>query len=490
MIFEEEKYQLVAGLEVHAQLLTNTKIFCGCSTEFGSEPNSNVCPICLGHPGVLPVLNQKAVDFILKMGMSVNCEVNSQSRFARKNYFYPDLPKGYQISQYEKPFCENGYIEISPAGKENKKIRIKRIHLEEDAGKLIHDYGDSTQIDLNRSGTPLMEIVTEPDLHSPEEAYLFLVKIKQLLKYLRICDGNMEEGSLRCDANVSLKLLNAAELGTKTEIKNLNSFRNVERAIIYEANRQQEILNNGGKVIQETLLWDADNNKSVSLRSKEEAHDYRYFPEPDLMSVNIEKPYLEKIKSEIPELPDQKRKKFIEVYKLPEYDTELLTSDRDLADYYELAAGKTSDKKIVSNWIMGDVLGYLNENKIEIASFPVPAEDLAALINLILSGEINNKIGKEVFLAMISERKTPDVIIEEKGLQQVSDRNELSIVIDELISASSKEVEEYMNGKDKVIGFFVGRVMRATNGKANPAAVNKLLKEKLENLKSNIKRRN
>jgi aspartyl-tRNA(Asn)/glutamyl-tRNA(Gln) amidotransferase subunit B len=478
-----QTYQTVVGLEVHAQLLTDTKIFCGCSTRFGADPNTQVCPVCMGHPGVLPVLNQKAVEFILKMGIAVNCTINQSTYFARKNYFYPDLPKGYQISQFDKPFCEDGYIEIDiPEGK--KKIRIKRIHLEEDAGKLLHEYGSSSHVDLNRCGIPLVEIVTEPDINSPSEAYSYLTKIKQIVKYLGICDGNMEEGSLRCDANVSVKLPEAQQLGTKTELKNMNSFRNVERAIEYEVKRQLEIIEEGGSIVQETLLWDADNETARSMRTKEEAHDYRYFPDPDLVQIKVSSEQLDGIRNSMPELPEIKKQKFINEYKLPVYDAELLTSERDIAEYYEQVAEYTDDKKAVSNWIMGDVLGYLKEKKIDVKNFPVQPQELAKLVNLVISGEINNKIAKDIFPLMISEKKPVADIISEKNLRQVTDTGEIAGIIDEIFLNSPKEIDEYIGGKDKVLGYFVGRVMKGTEGKANPALVNRLLKEKLELLKT------
>jgi aspartyl-tRNA(Asn)/glutamyl-tRNA(Gln) amidotransferase subunit B len=480
-----EKYQIVVGLEVHAQLQTNTKIFCGCLTDFGAPPNTNVCPVCLGHPGVLPVLNKKAVDFIIKMGLAVNASINHQTYFARKNYFYPDLPKGYQISQFEKPFCENGYIEIDLENGERKKIRIKRIHLEEDAGKLIHDYGKGSLVDLNRCGIPLMEIVTEPDMNSPSEAYSFLSRIRQLVKYLRICDGNMEEGSLRCDANVSIMPEGSADYGTKTELKNMNSFRNVEHAIEYEAKRQTEILQEGGSIIQETLLWDADTGSARSMRSKEEAHDYRYFPDPDLVRIYLGAEQLDKLKSELPELPDLKKEKFINEYNLPEYDAELLTLERDISEYYEEVIRHTTDFKSASNWIMGDVMGFLNENKSDITSFPVIPGELAELINMINSGKLNNKIAKEIFPIMIREKKKVSEIISERNIVQISDPEEISLIIDHLFSESSREIDEYIRGKEKVIGYFVGRIMKNTGGRANPAVVNRLLKEKLETLKLN-----
>jgi aspartyl-tRNA(Asn)/glutamyl-tRNA(Gln) amidotransferase subunit B len=480
-----EKYQTVIGLEVHAQLQTKTKIFCGCSNEFGALPNTNICPVCMGHPGVLPVLNRKAVEFILKMGLSVNCTINKNTYFARKNYFYPDLPKGYQISQFDKPFCENGYIDIKTEAGADKRIRIKRIHLEEDAGKLLHDFGGSSMVDLNRCGVPLIEIVTEPDLSSPSEAYSFLSKIKQIVKYLNICDGNMEEGSLRCDANVSVKLPETTELGTKTEVKNMNSFRNVERAIAYEVERQLDIIEDGGSIVQETLLWDADKGTARSMRSKEEAHDYRYFPEPDLVNINISQKELEEIKELLPELPEVKKFKFINQYNLPEYDAELLTAERDIAEYYEEVIRHTLERKAASNFIMGEILGYLNETKTWISEFPITAKEIAELINYTSSGRISNKIAKEIFPVMIRERKSASDIIREKNMEQISDPQVIGNMIEEILSVSQKEIDEYISGKDKVVGYFIGRIMKTTNGKANPSLVNNMLIEKLESLKFN-----
>jgi aspartyl-tRNA(Asn)/glutamyl-tRNA(Gln) amidotransferase subunit B len=478
-----KNYQTVVGLEVHAQLSTASKIFCGCSTEFGAPPNLNVCPVCMGHPGVLPVLNEKALEFILKMGLAVNCEINLNTYFARKNYFYPDLPKGYQISQFEKPFCENGYIEI-----DEKRIRIRRIHLEEDAGKLIHDYGNNSLVDLNRCGIPLIEIVTEPDINSASEAYLFLSKIKQILVYLRICDGNMEEGSLRCDANVSVKPYTADSLGTKTELKNLNSFRNVEKAIDFEVKRQLELIEEGKNITQQTMLWDADTDQVRPMRSKEEAHDYRYFPEPDLVHINLKAVHLENIKKDLPELPDNRKKRFVTEYKLPSYDAEILTNERDIAEYFEAAAVHTNDRKSVSNWIMGDVLGYLKEMKLHINEFPVSPQNLAELINSITSGKISSKMAKEIFQIMINEqKKTAAEIIKEKDLEQISDPDTISAIIDEIISNNRKETDEYLSGKEKVFGFFIGRIMKNTGGKANPVLVNDILKDKLESLKNKQK---
>lgn len=480
MQINDSKYEAVIGLEVHAQLLTETKAFCSCSTRFGNAPNSNVCPVCLGHPGVLPVLNKKVVEFTVLMGLATNCTINKHSVFARKNYFYPDLPKGYQISQYEEPICENGYLTVKLSDGTNKKIRIKRIHMEEDAGKSIHDQSEYTLIDVNRCGVPLIEIVTEPDINKPEEAYKYLTKIKQIVQYLGICDGNMEEGSLRCDANVSVRLKGEKNLGVKTEIKNMNSFRNVERALQYEIERQIELIEDGEEVIQQTLLWNADLNEAFPMRSKEEAHDYRYFPDPDLLPVIVDEPWKENIAKSMPELPDIKLQRFIQQYNLPDYDSDILTQTKAVADYYEKVVSVTDDFKSASNWIMTDVLGYLNENKIEIIQFPISAENLGKLINLISQGIISSKIAKEVFQIMLESNGDPEKIVKEKNLIQISDEGEIIKIIHEVLEKNKNQIDEYLSGKEKVLGFFVGQIMKETKGKANPQLVNQLLKSELE----------
>lgn len=477
---KNNKYEAVIGLEVHAQLLTETKAFCSCSTKFGNSPNSNVCPVCLGHPGVLPVLNKKVVEFTVLMGLATNCRINKHSIFARKNYFYPDLPKGYQISQYEEPICENGYIEIVTSDKSVKKIRIKRIHMEEDAGKSIHDQSEYTLVDVNRCGVPLIEIVTEPDINSPEEAYQYLVKIKQIVQYLGICDGNMEEGSLRCDANVSVRLKGENKLGTKTEIKNMNSFRNVEKALKYEIERQIDLIEDGEEVTQQTLLWNADLNEAFPMRTKEEAHDYRYFPDPDLLPVVVDEKWIETISASMPELPENKFKRFLTQYSLPEYDADILTQQKSIANYFEKVCELTNDYKTASNWIMTDVLGYINEHKIEIEEFPVSAENLGKLINLISNGTISSKIAKEVFTIMIESNQNPEIIVKEKNLVQISDEGELLKIIRGVLQKNQNQIEEYLSGKEKVLGFFVGQIMKETKGKANPQLVNQLLKTELE----------
>ncbi len=480
-----DKYEAVIGLEVHAQLLTESKAFCGCSTKFGNEPNSNVCPVCLGHPGVLPVLNKKVVEFTVLMGLATNCTINEKSIFARKNYFYPDLPKGYQISQYEEPICEFGHIDVTLPEGQVKRIGITRIHMEEDAGKSIHDQSYDTLVDVNRCGVPLMEIVSEPDMRTPVEAYLYLTKIKQIVQYLGICDGNMEEGSLRCDANVSVRLKGEEKLGTKTEIKNMNSFRNVEKALTYEIERQIEIIEDGGKVVQETLLWNADLNEASSMRSKEEAHDYRYFPDPDLVPVIVNDEWKNEISKGLPELPDLRKERFITQYNIPKYDADILTQTKSTADYYEKVAEVTDDFKSASNWIMTDVLKIINEEKIDIKEFSVPAENLGELINLIKNGTISGKIAKDVFPIMLKENKKPSVIVKEKNLVQISDSSEIENAIEQILNNNQKQVKQFIDGEEKVFGFFVGQVMRETKGKANPQIVNKILKDKLGALKNN-----
>ncbi len=478
-----EKYEAVIGLEVHAQLLTESKAFCGCSTKFGNSPNSNVCPVCLGHPGVLPVLNKKVVEFTALMGLATNCTINERSIFARKNYFYPDLPKGYQISQYEEPICERGHVNIVFSDESTKKIGITRIHMEEDAGKSIHDQSCNTLVDVNRCGVPLMEIVSEPDMRSSTEAYLYLSKIKQIVQYLGICDGNMEEGSLRCDANVSVRLKGEKKFGTKTEIKNMNSFRNVERAINFEIDRQIEIIQDGGSITQETLLWDADLNEAFSMRSKEEAHDYRYFPEPDLMPVVINNEWESEILKMMPELPDVRKERLISKYNLPKYDAEILTQTKSIADYYEKVIETTNDYKSASNWIMTDVLKIINEEKIDIKDFSIPPENLGELLDLIKNGTISGKIAKDVFQIMLKENKKPSLIVKEKNLIQITDSNEIEKIVEKILGDNSNQVKQYISGEEKVFGFFVGQIMRETKGKANPKVVNELLRQKLEALK-------
>ncbi len=473
------KYEAVIGLEVHAQLLTESKIFCSCSTKFGNEPNSNTCPVCLGHPGVLPVLNKKVVEFTVLMGLATNCKINQQSIFARKNYFYPDLPKGYQISQYEEPICEHGFIEVNPKNGSSKKIGITRIHMEEDAGKSIHDQSSSTLVDVNRCGVPLMEIVSEPDIRTSEEAYLYLNNIKKIVQYLGICDGNMEEGSLRCDANISVRLKGEKKFGVKTEIKNMNSFRNVERAIDYEINRQTDLIEDGEDIVQQTLLWDADLNEAIPMRSKEEANDYRYFPDPDLLPVIVDEEWKTEISKSLPELPETKYKRFISDFSLPVYDAEILTQTKSLANYYESVISITDDYKTASNWVISEVLAVVNEKKIDISDFPITALNLGKLINLIKAGTISGKIAKEVFALMLQDNSDPGQIVKDKNLVQISDTSEIESIIQKIIESNPAQVQEYLAGKEKVFGFFVGQVMKETKGKANPKLVNEILRKML-----------
>ncbi len=480
-----KEYEAVIGLEVHAQLSTATKAFCSCSTKFGKTPNSNVCPVCLGHPGTLPVLNKKVIEYSVLMGLATNCNINEYSVFARKNYFYPDLPKGYQISQYEEPICSDGFINITTSKNEQRRISIERIHIEEDAGKSIHDSGSETLVDLNRCGVALIEIVSKPEIKSAEEASLYLQKIRQVVRYLGICDGNMEEGSLRCDANVSIRKIGEKKLGTKTEIKNMNSFKNVERAIIFEIERQIDLLEDGKQINQQTLLWNADLNKAESMRSKEEADDYRYFPEPDLFPVTIKDDWIEKIETQMPELPDTRCERFMSQYKIPEYDALILTNEKSLADYFENGTNFTNDFKSLSNWVMVEVLGIINNEKISIKDFSISPENLTQLINFINDGTISGKIAKEIFVEMLTDNKTAEQIISEKNISQISDTSQLEEMINKLFDDYPKQVEEYINGKEKLIGFFVGKIMQQTQGKANPKLLNEMLTNKLSSLKNN-----
>nr|HID60206.1 Asp-tRNA(Asn)/Glu-tRNA(Gln) amidotransferase subunit GatB [Desulfobacterales bacterium] len=474
------KYEAVIGLEVHAQLRTNTKIFCNCSTEFGAPPNTHTCPVCLGMPGSLPVLNRKVVEFTLRMALATRCTISPLSRFARKNYFYPDLPKGYQISQYKLPIAQHGYVDIEVDGKK-KRIGIRRIHMEEDAGKLIHDpYRSVSMIDFNRTGVPLIEIVSEPDLRTPHEASQYLKQLRDILRYLEICDGNMEEGSFRCDANISIRIKGSQTFGPRTELKNMNSFKNVEKALAYEIERQKMVIEGGGEVIQETRLWDPVKGITVSMRGKEEAHDYRYFPDPDLIPVVIEEAWIAEVQKSLPELPDAKKERFIKEYDLPSYDAGILTSSRALADYFETCVERFPQPKTVSNWIMGPLLGILNASNKTIEESPVSPAQLVELLTLIDSGVISGKIAKTVFDDMVSTGKSPTAIVEEKGLVQVTDEGAISSVIEEVLNNHPKEVADYKGGKTKLFGYFVGQVMKETKGKANPKKVNELLKKILD----------
>ena len=477
------KYESVIGLEVHAQLLTESKIFCGCSTEFGQEPNQNTCPVCAGFPGVLPVLNKKVVEFAIKAGLAMHCEIARSSVLARKNYFYPDLPKGYQISQYELPICTGGYIDLELNGAP-KRVRLTRIHMEEDAGKNIHDaHGDASLVDLNRAGVPLLEIVSEPELRTAAEAGAYLRTLRAILQYLGICDGNMEEGSFRCDANVSVRPEGNETLGTKIEIKNLNSFRAVERAIEFEVERQIATLAEGGKLIQQTRLWDENREETRSMRSKESAHDYRYFPDPDLLPLVVDSQWINEARAELPELPAARRARFMSQYSLPGYDADLLTSRKDVADYFEAALKTHTNPKILSNWIVGDLFRVLKERRLDeqfyIECWPIPAQHLAEMVQLIDQGKISGRIAKSVFEAMLDSGKAPWQIVSEQGLEQVSDIGSIESAIDQVLAANAKQVAQFKSGNDKVFGFLVGQVMKATQGRANPKKVNELLREKL-----------
>jgi aspartyl-tRNA(Asn)/glutamyl-tRNA(Gln) amidotransferase subunit B len=477
-------YESVIGLEVHAELLTASKIFCGCSAAFGAPPNQHTCPVCLGMPGMLPVLNRRVVEFAVRAGLATRCTIAPVSRWARKNYFYPDLCKGYQISQYELPICEAGYVDIVVDGA-SKRVRLTRIHMEEDTGKNIHDpYGRTSLVDFNRSGVPLLEIVSEPDMTWPAEAGAYLRTLRSILQYLQICDGNMEEGSFRCDANVSVRPKGEGKLGTKVEIKNMNSFRAVERAITYELERQVRVLEEGGTLVQETRLWDPDREETRSMRSKESAHDYRYFPDPDLPPLIVPEAFVAEIRCTLPELPDARRARFVEKLGLPDYDAEVLTARRDVADYFEAVVARHPNAKAASNWVMGDILRLVRERKLDdapvITDWPVTAVHLGELIALIDDGAISGKIAKTVFEDMLASGDAPKAIVEKKGLTQVSDEGPIIAAIDQILAANASKVEEYRSGKDKLFGFFVGQVMKATAGKANPGLVNKLLMVRLK----------
>ena len=473
------KYEVVIGLEVHAQLQTATKIFCGCEMKFGEDANTRTCPVCIGMPGVLPVLNKKAVEYIVKTGIATHCTVSPLSRFARKNYFYPDLPKGYQISQYELPVCEHGYVEVVVDGK-IKRIGITRIHLEEDAGKNLHQAeSGASLVDLNRAGTPLMEIVSEPDIRSPEEASEYLKKLRSILRYIEVSDADMEKGNFRCDANVSIRPVGSKEFGTRAEVKNVNSFKYVQKALEYEIKRQAQVLDEGGKVIQETRLYDSTKGVTFSMRSKEEAHDYRYFPEPDLVPIAVSRETVEKIGKTIPELPDAKRERFAKDYGLPEYDADMLTQSRATAAYFEDTVRLSGQPKVVSNWMMGELMRLLNAEGREIESCPIKPDRLAGMIKMISDGVISTKIAKTVFEEMYKTGMDADTVVREQGLVQVSDTGAIETIIDTVIKANPAQHADYKAGKEKLFGFFVGQVMKASKGKANPDLVNQLLKKKL-----------
>ena len=475
------QWEVVIGLEIHAQLATRSKIFSGAATAYGAEPNTQACLVDLGYPGVLPVLNEEVIRMACKFGLAVNATVARRSVFARKNYFYPDLPKGYQISQFELPIVEHGELYIKDADGNDKRIGITRAHLEEDAGKSIHEGLDgSSGIDLNRAGTPLLEIVSEPDLRSAKEAIAYMRKIHTIVRYLEISDGNMAEGSFRCDANISVRPRGQKELGTRAELKNLNSFRFVEKAINFEIERQIELIEDGGKVVQETRLYDSDRDETRTMRVKEEANDYRYFPDPDLLPIEIDEEYIEAVRRTLPELPDVKQQRFVKEYSLKVSDAAILTVNRALADYFEAAvAAGTARAQVVANWVIGDLAAALNKDGLEIVTSRIAAGDLSGLLDRIDDNTISGKIAKEVFDAMWTGEGTADEIIEARGLQQITDRSAIEAVVDKVIVANPSQVAEYQSGKDKLIGFFVGQVMQETGGKANPGQVNTILKEKL-----------
>jgi aspartyl-tRNA(Asn)/glutamyl-tRNA(Gln) amidotransferase subunit B len=475
------EFEPVIGLEVHAQLLTLSKIFCGCTTKFGNPPNSNTCPVCLGMPGVLPVLNRKAVEYAVKVGLAVGSEIRPRSLFARKNYFYPDLPKGYQISMYDQPLCVGGGIAID-TDQGRKRIGLTRIHLEEDAGKSIHQEGadDRTLVDLNRAGVPLIEIVSEPDIASPAEAHAYLTMLRSILLYLGVCDGNMEEGSLRCDANVSVRPVGEKKFGTKVELKNLNSFRFIQKALQHEIERQSALLKSGGTVVQESRLYDPDAGTTHTMRGKEEAHDYRYFPEPDLLPLEVAPAWIEEIRAGLAELPLERKDRLVREYAIPIYDADILTTTRELADYYEAVARASKNPKGASNWVMGEVLRKLKEEKAGIDACPVLPERLAELIGLIDSGTLSGSLAKEVFEEMWTGRRPAAEIVSERGLTQISDESALSAEIDKVIAANPGPLAQYRAGKTATLGFFVGQVMKATKGKGNPSLIQKLLAEKLK----------
>ncbi|MFS0723741.1 Asp-tRNA(Asn)/Glu-tRNA(Gln) amidotransferase subunit GatB [Paenibacillus sp. 1P07SE] len=476
---ETSKYETVVGLEVHVELHTKSKIFCGCSTSFGAPPNSHTCPICLGHPGVLPVLNRQAVEYAMKAAMALNCEIASESKFDRKNYFYPDSPKAYQISQYDKPIGEHGWIDIEVDG-QTKRIGITRLHLEEDAGKLTHvDGGYASLVDLNRVGTPLVEIVSEPDIRTPEEAKAYLEKLKAIMLYCDVSDVKMEEGSLRCDANISIRPWGQEKFGTRAELKNMNSFRGVQRGLEYEQWRQAEVLDSGGEVVQETRRWDEAQGKTISMRGKEEAHDYRYFPDPDLVRLTIGEDWKERVRASIPELPDARKSRYQADYGLSSYDADVITASMKLADFFEESLQYTKDAKSVANWIMGELLGYLNTNNLELADVKITGQGLGEMIGLLEKGVISGKIAKTVFKAMLESGKLPQKIVEEQGLVQISDEGAILEIVDQVIAGNPQSVEDYKAGKEKAIGFLVGQVMKASKGKANPGLANKLLVERL-----------
>ncbi len=480
-----KNYITVIGLEVHAELKTKTKAFCSCSTEFGAEPNTHVCPVCLGMPGALPVLNKRVVEFAIRAGLALNCDIQKFNKMDRKNYFYPDLAKNYQISQWDEPICLGGHIDIRVDG-EKKRIGITRIHMEEDAGKLVHSgltisTSDSSAVDYNRAGVPLIEIVSEPDMRSAAEARAYMEQLKAILEYTDVCDCKMQEGSLRCDANISVMPEGATEFGTRAEIKNLNSFRALERAIEYEVERQIEIVEDGGHVVQETRTWDDANGVTLSMRSKEEAHDYRYFPEPDLVPINLDQAWIDGIKATLPELPSARKERLL-AEDVPEDNADIIVASKKVADYFDEGTKATKNLKALSNWLIGDVAGYLNAEGIEIddPEFKITPDHLGELVNLIDKGVLSSKLAKQVFAEMLKENEAPEALVKKLGLEQVSDAGELGKLVDEVIAANPQSIADFKAGKKKALGFLVGQIMKATHGKANPGMVNKMLMEKLQ----------
>jgi aspartyl-tRNA(Asn)/glutamyl-tRNA(Gln) amidotransferase subunit B len=475
------EYETIIGLEVHAELSTKTKIYCGCTTEFGGEVNTHCCPVCLGLPGSLPKLNKKVVEYAIAAGLATNCSITKVTNTARKNYFYPDCPKNYQITQDEFPICREGYIEIETSDGKIKKIGIERIHIEEDAGKLIHA-PSGTYVDYNRTGVPLIEIVTKPDIRTPEEARLYLEKLKSILQYIEVSDCKMEEGSLRCDANISIRPKGQEEFGVKSEVKNMNSFKAVEKALDYERLRHIELENKGGRIAQETRRWDETTSSTITMRSKEKAHDYRYFPEPDLVTLSIDDEWIDKIKSALPEMPDAKKERFKKEYSLLEYDAAILTSNKMLSIFYEKCVGECKDPKAASNWVMGEMLRLMNESQKDIKDILVTPKDLGELIKLIISGTISGTIAKKVFAEMFETGKSPNAIVKEKGLVQNNDEDFIKDVVIKVLSENPQSVADIKNGKDRAIGFLVGQVMKASKGKANPSMANKILKDELSKM--------
>ena len=473
------EYEAVIGLEIHVQMDTQTKLFCSCKVEFGAEPNTNVCPVCLGMPGSLPVLNRKAVEYAVRASLALNCEVHTESIFARKNYFYPDLPKGYQISQYEKPIATNGYLEFELPDGTERRVRIRRLHMEEDAGKNIHE-GSKSYVDLNRAGTPLMEIVTEPDLRTPEEARVFLENLRNIMRYIGVSRADMEKGQLRCDINVSIRPKGSQELGTRTEIKNVNSFRFVQKALEYEIERQIKLVSEGGKVEQETRTFDPATGKTFTMRTKEEAEDYRYFPDPDLLPLKLEESWIEEIRSTMPELPHQRLERLLTHYGISEYEAKIFVQNKELGDFFETAVSHLNEPKLIANWLLNDLLGLLNEKQIPLEESPVSPEGLAELVKLIKENVISTKIGKEVIKEMVETGKSASQIVEEKGLKQITDESAIRQIVEEVVAQFPEEADRYRQGEEKLIGFFVGQVMKATKGKANPKLVNQLLREVLK----------